>query len=471
MVKFGPIHFKPAKYTEQTSCKMSTQSAQGKMRTNGMFLRSFDSKRYHELQTQKAKILEKQKELMKIKEKKEKKKKQGNGDNVGEVGDERAEADVENHVTVEDGAFGITMTLKEEVPESEMDMIVEKAGKETSNSKTSNANGIKSPSAKTSKSKESKGKGAGKSLKSVQPKVQSIYADLKAAKEEGKGNASSVVMNGMLNDNEAKSEVTSEQPVKEYAIIAKLNQKAIQRETELLDNESKTGVYAKVNPGEVTANGKELTESTETTRKTNTDAYAIVDLYETKSIVDEINGNVSNALDQTKDVHADKTTEEVVPKSTSTLSAKYLPGKPTVGNTGYREIVYNYRHGKMSLSAGYHGDMDTSTSSIEPDYMDIGQFGALLTNKLTTRDKLVITEEQLASLQTVTSSSSGFDDSSSISSGDISDTINEISTDEGNLQTGSNQDQNPYAAGKRAGPKDLFRNLTNANLHATPGKR
>lgn len=63
-----------------------------------------------------------------------------------------------------------------------------------------------------------------------------------------------------------------------------------------------------------------------------------------------------------------------------------------------------------------------------------------------------------------------FDDSSSISSGDISDTINEISTDEGNLTGGSGQDGNPYSSLKR-GPKDLFRNLTNANLHASPGKR
>ena len=61
-----------------------------------------------------------------------------------------------------------------------------------------------------------------------------------------------------------------------------------------------------------------------------------------------------------------------------------------------------------------------------------------------------------------------FDDSSSISSGDISDTINEISTDEGNLTGGSGHDNNPYNSLKR-GPKDLFRNLTNANLHASPG--
>ncbi|KAL3881382.1 hypothetical protein ACJMK2_027830 [Sinanodonta woodiana] len=65
-----------------------------------------------------------------------------------------------------------------------------------------------------------------------------------------------------------------------------------------------------------------------------------------------------------------------------------------------------------------------------------------------------------------------FDDSSSISSGDISDTINEISTDEGNLTGGSSQsDTNPYA-GLKHGPRDLFRNLTNENLHGVlPGKR
>ena len=64
-----------------------------------------------------------------------------------------------------------------------------------------------------------------------------------------------------------------------------------------------------------------------------------------------------------------------------------------------------------------------------------------------------------------------FDDSSSISSGDISDAINEISTDEGNLTAGSGQnDSNPYNSPKR-GPNDLLRNLTNAQLRASPGKR
>ena len=64
-----------------------------------------------------------------------------------------------------------------------------------------------------------------------------------------------------------------------------------------------------------------------------------------------------------------------------------------------------------------------------------------------------------------------FDDSSSISSGDISDAINEISTDEGNLTAGSGQnDSNPYNSLKR-GPNDLLRNLTNAQIRASPGKR
>ena len=62
-----------------------------------------------------------------------------------------------------------------------------------------------------------------------------------------------------------------------------------------------------------------------------------------------------------------------------------------------------------------------------------------------------------------------FDDSSSISSGDISDAINEISTDEGNLTAGSGQ-TDPYNSLKR-GPNDLLRNLTNAQLRASPGKR
>ncbi|XP_021350248.1 neuron navigator 2-like isoform X3 [Mizuhopecten yessoensis] len=59
-----------------------------------------------------------------------------------------------------------------------------------------------------------------------------------------------------------------------------------------------------------------------------------------------------------------------------------------------------------------------------------------------------------------------FDDSSSISSGDISDTINEISTDEGNLTGGSSRDseRNPYGSLKRT-PKELGRNIANGNFH------
>ncbi|XP_076079389.1 uncharacterized protein LOC143049654 isoform X9 [Mytilus galloprovincialis] len=49
-----------------------------------------------------------------------------------------------------------------------------------------------------------------------------------------------------------------------------------------------------------------------------------------------------------------------------------------------------------------------------------------------------------------------FDDSSSISSGEISDAVNEISTDDGNLTGGSSQsDTNPYHSLKRAPQKDV----------------
>lgn len=51
---------------------------------------------------------------------------------------------------------------------------------------------------------------------------------------------------------------------------------------------------------------------------------------------------------------------------------------------------------------------------------------------------------------------SSFDDSSSISSGDISDAVNEISTDDGNLTGGSSQsDTNPYHSLKRTPQKDV----------------
>lgn len=50
-----------------------------------------------------------------------------------------------------------------------------------------------------------------------------------------------------------------------------------------------------------------------------------------------------------------------------------------------------------------------------------------------------------------------FDDSSSISSGEISDAVNEISTDDGNLTGGSSQSDhtNPYSSLKRAPQKDV----------------
>lgn len=58
-----------------------------------------------------------------------------------------------------------------------------------------------------------------------------------------------------------------------------------------------------------------------------------------------------------------------------------------------------------------------------------------------------------------------FDDSSSISSGEISDTIAEISTDEGNLTGGSSQSEtNPYSSLKRA-PRDINNGSLQVPVH------
>ncbi|ESO84842.1 hypothetical protein LOTGIDRAFT_168331 [Lottia gigantea] len=58
-----------------------------------------------------------------------------------------------------------------------------------------------------------------------------------------------------------------------------------------------------------------------------------------------------------------------------------------------------------------------------------------------------------------------FDDSSSISSGDISDTIAEISTDENLTGSGPAPDNNPYSSLKR-GPKDLTQGIHVSNGHS-----
>ncbi|XP_052238109.1 neuron navigator 3-like isoform X5 [Dreissena polymorpha] len=143
------------------------------------------------------------------------------------------------------------------------------------------------------------------------------------------------------------------------------------------------------------------------------------------------------------------------------------------GNMSYDDYssdydTYDYISGYMSDGDILKGNkMDDMSSG----YMSEGG-ASLYARRLQQRfrEGMQAVKECMQKNENMGDEGDSFDDSSSISSGDISDTINEISTDEGNLTGGSNPEGNPYSSLKR-GPKDLFRNLTNANLHSTPGKR
>ena len=425
--------------------KMS--STQSKMRTNGVFLRNFDSKRYQELQAQKQKILDKQKELIKIKEKKDAKKKEQDGTasdlstgteteteevaELEEIEGEDGSACVDIKVVVNDfddvdgvidaggelkdsvnsqdvseaminGNTGENELLKKNgVVGNETDHISEKVKVDTSKVKTAQ----KADSVTPAKVKQERTQGSGNS---------------KAGVKTVKGNG--VIANSNANvivDNLSKGQVQrgikkslSGQNVKEYAIIAKQNQQAIKRETEIVQNTG-TGMYA--TPDTIgTQNSKtqgtnknqeiakKLLAKAAKQNKANAEAYAVVDLTVTMNLVNEIKENNLNA--NTEPV---ATTGATVAKT----STKSKSGGKGTGYTDYKDIINNYKHHhRMSRSAGYSGDIDTSTSSLEPDY-DYSHMDQYLSSKLSlnslNKDRLVITEEQLNSLQTITSSSSG----------------------------------------------------------------
>lgn len=376
-------------------------SAQGKMRTNGMFLRSFDSKRYQELQAQKQKILEKQKELMKIKEKGDAKKKQKDTGKTSGTEDELEKAAESAEIKDIEGASSVVTkfvasadgTTEETV--SEILDFTEPDIKCESDVEMKTENGENNPNENDEKSTKKQSK----TSITVRPSETVIQngASVENVKAVSKAKPADAANSGQGQRGLKKS--LSGQSIKEYAIIAKQNQQAIKRESELVQK-TDTGIYAKqdilVNKTEEMKRNQEMVKKLMGKQnKSNSDAYAVVDLTVTMNLVNAINENNVNG-----------NTEQVTANgSVGKGSSKHRKG---TGYTDYKDIINNYKHhNKMSRSAGYSGDIDTSTSSLEPDY-DYAHVDQYLTSKLSlNKDRLVITEEQLNSLQTITSSSSG----------------------------------------------------------------
>ncbi|KAH3734451.1 hypothetical protein DPMN_040891 [Dreissena polymorpha] len=435
-------------------------SAQSKMRTNGMFFRNFDSKHHQELQklqAQKAKILEKQKELLKIKDSKSRKSDLPNGEADNEINAEDKEHVVDANDNVADsGKLVIHSAYNEGTVSDNLEL-------------QANATLVNQEQGVKEAKEMSKTVKSGKSNRKEQ--FQSIYADLKAARElqtkavaeaenpkvsttknkskdpltnkqteSGASNTSvnqhkdqtkgtsktsedkgkekvkiasvkgdkHVAINGLSNEQSSKAVIKkspSGQMVKEYSIIAKLNKDALKRETELVDNENKSDTYAKTNMLKHGPEKTNLSASMAGLLSTRTEAYAVVDLEANKTLVDTLNGNIGNtgtlSLGRIRD-------SKNLDNANTAVGETSIDTK--IGTMDYRDIVHNYRqHSKMTRSAGYNGDIDTSTSSIEPDYMECGYLDAYISSKLTlqNKDRLIITEEQLSSLHAVTSSSSG----------------------------------------------------------------
>lgn len=383
--------------------KMSS-SAQGKMRTNGMFLRSFDSKRYQELQAQKQKILEKQKELMKIKEKRDAKRKaqEGKKGSNGENGEIVPDTSLDSQrVMNTDGSGGVKQDSNDVVDKDDStleEVTSEDTGKSEDEMKVDmqNKNSVLQSVGNTGK-KQSKDlvKGSSDCTESGPNQLRNDTSKYKANQEQLD------VVNTAQGTTGIKKSLSG-QNVKEYAIIAKQNQQAIRRETALLEQKSGPGVYAKTD-NSVSKPDKQNVKPVKSTKvpkqsKANSDAYAVVDLTVTMNLVNEINGNT-----------LDDTTEKLANQSDGKSDSKGRSSSKGLGYVDYKDIISNYKHyNKMSRSAGYSGDIDTSTSSLEPDYVDYAQMDQYLSSKLAlNKDRLVITEEQLNSLQTITSSSSG----------------------------------------------------------------
>ncbi|XP_069128719.1 neuron navigator 2-like isoform X7 [Argopecten irradians] len=153
---------------------------------------------------------------------------------------------------------------------------------------------------------------------------------------------------------------------------------------------------------------------------------------------------------------------------------KYYPGSikrtQSTGQNSSIDTDYSSDYDTYDYVSGYMSDGDILKGNKMGDDMSSGYLSeggaSLYARRLQQRFR-----EGMQAVKECMQKSTGlldddsFDDSSSISSGDISDTINEISTDEGNLTGGSSRDseRNPYSSLKR-NPKELGRNLNNGNF-------
>ncbi|KAJ8315776.1 hypothetical protein KUTeg_007926 [Tegillarca granosa] len=147
------------------------------------------------------------------------------------------------------------------------------------------------------------------------------------------------------------------------------------------------------------------------------------------------------------------------------------------GSSNPLDTDYSSDYDTYDYISGYMSDGDILKSNKVDDMSSgyLSEGGASLICQATTSNGF---REGMQAVKESMQKSSGlmdddsFDDSSSISSGDISDTINEISTDEGNLTGGSSQSDrtNPYSSLKRT--PQTVRNIANGNFGAPfPGKR
>lgn len=376
-------------------------SAQKKMRTNGMFLRNFDSKRYQELQTQKQKILDKQKELIRIKDNKDKKEvKKKNISNGVNNGVNTVVNGITENVPEDNGSdiaeAGVpTICVTDDIPETSIvgPEALPESTHETIEETMRDSEGIIGSESKLEIEKENSENG------------DSTTGAISETSEKQNDMVQSAQELAQISENVSENAgETLGKVVKEYAIIAKLNKEAILRETELVVQKSEI-VYAEINDSASSDNEKVnkvktgndvvVKETSSKGLKTVTDAYAIVDLDITMSLVNEINDEA-----------------EKIPESTE--SNKSIPGNVNVKRTGNKsnsmtnnENNYVRYQNCMSRSTGYHGDMDTSTSSIEPDGDSAVDQFLVAKFSVKHKERLVITEEQLMSLQYIGSSSSG----------------------------------------------------------------
>lgn len=391
-------------------------SGQSKMRTNGMFLRNFDSKRYQELQLQKEQILHKQKELEKRKEKKAKKERKRMSKKFDQITESAEEtlSDTDQSVNSDstcnestcDGSDSSEViaacmaalaadgnvssegatNLNEEFVTKEIDKAIQGA----TECDTVVDNAINEDLGAST---------CGVTIKLIKSEEETVNA-------QSNDGDKSKVLNSKEEGEVLTPAVIPAKASKEYAIIAKINKQALLSQTELVEQESgiksasdsESEKSSKVNQSprkhsplnNNSMNGPNKKAAVQGIAKSKAQAYAIVDLDETMTITKLHNGT-------TKIKIGPEVTKQMTDNDSKHNSKEHIESL-------YRK---RYMSGRMSRSAGYNGDLDTSTSSLETDIdTAIDQY---LLNKLGDHgnEKLVITEEDLSGLHYLASSSSG----------------------------------------------------------------